>query len=264
MYFGSDHCASWLPRSAGTSRDDIAVLAHEDAYSLPPVEGARYGEWRRTSGAGKADRVVHALRSLPAEEVSLLDVGCGDGALLVALATRRPGWTTTGIEVSRAAAAIAARRLPDVRIETYDGDRLPWPDGSFDAGVLSHVLEHDADPVALLAEVARVCRVVVVEVPLERNVSARRAGKRVHAEEIGHIQRFSRADVRRIVAAAGLELREEASATVAREVLRFFADGPRGRIAADMKWLVQRTLHGTAPALARRLFTVQYVAVCSR
>ena len=56
------------------------------------------------------------------------------------------------------------------------------------------------------AEVARACRAVLVEVPLEANWSARRAGKREHAAEVGHLQRLDRRAVREIVARAGLSI----------------------------------------------------------
>jgi SAM-dependent methyltransferase len=239
------------------------VKSYEGAYSLTPADALRFGAWRRVTAIGKAGRVTDALRAHAAEDLRVLDVGCGDGALLAELAARRPWWSCTGVEVAESAASIAAGRVPGVSVETFDGERLPWPDGSFDAGVLSHVLEHVSDPAALLRETARVCRVVVVEVPLERNVSARRSSKREQAEEIGHVHRFARADVRRIVEAAGLELREELVATLSREALRFFAAGRRGRVAADAKFAVQRTLLTLAPAVARRVFTVQYVAVCA-
>ena len=127
-----------------------------------------------------------------------------------------------------------------------------------------HVLEHVADPVATLREVARACALVVVEVPLERNVSAARQGKRAQADEIGHLWRFSRGEVRAIVGEAGLSCREETTATLSRAALGFFADGARARRAADAKWLVQRALHRGAPAAARRLFTLQYAVLCER
>ena len=237
---------------------------YDRAYSHVEAEGLRLGAWRQLSGVGKVDRILRLLGGLPDHGVALLDVGCGDGALLVDLARRRPRWTFAGAEIAPAATALAADRLPALDVRTYDGTRLPWPEASFDVGVLSHVLEHVADPAALLREVARVCRLVVAEVPLERNLSARRRSRRTEAARIGHVRRLARRDVRRIVGEAGLELRDELTATGSRAVLRFFAATPRARAAADEKWIVRTTLHRLAPSLAERLFTVHYVAVCGR
>ena len=137
------------------------------------------------------------------------EVGCGDGALLAELAGRGYGREHVGFEVSSEAARIAAR-----------GPSCAWrrstastseADGAFDLGVLSHVLEHVPDPAALLRETARVCREVVVEVPLEDNLSARRPAKVAEAQRIGHLERFARADVHALAAAAGLRVAGERS-----------------------------------------------------
>ncbi len=101
-----------------------------------------------------------------------------------------------------------------------------------------------------------------MEVPLEANVSARRAGKREHAVEVGHLQRLDRAGARAIVARAGLELVGELEDPLPREVHRFFATTPRARAAASVKWAVRAGLHRAAPGLARRAFTVHYACLC--
>jgi hypothetical protein len=114
----------------------------------------------------------------------------------------------------------------------------------------------------LLREVARACAAVVVEVPLEANWSARRAGKRVHATEVGHLQRLDRAAMRRIVADAGLSIAAELEDPLPLAAHRFFAITPRQRAAASAKWATRASLHRLAPALARRLFTVHYACLC--
>jgi hypothetical protein len=124
------------------------------------------------------------------------------------------------------------------------------------------VLEHVPEPSALLAEVARACRAVIVEVPLEANVSARRAGKREHAAEVGHLQRLDRAAARGIVAQAGLELVCELEDALPLSVYRFFASSRRARVQGTLKWAFRSSLHRLAPALARRLFTVHYACLC--
>jgi hypothetical protein len=123
------------------------------------------------------------------------------------------------------------------------------------------VLEHVPVPAALLAEVGRVCRTVIFEVPLEANWSARRPGKRAHAEEIGHLQRLSRGAARGIAADAGLQLVAELQDPLPLAVHRFFAEHRRARAAATAKWALRAGANRLAPPLARRLFTVHYACL---
>ena len=106
---------------------------------------------------------------------STLEIGCGDGALLCELHARGFGGRLSGVEITEAAVAIARGRPEIESVQLYDGSRLPAGDGAYELGIVSHVLEHVPDPPALLAEAARACRAVVIEVPLEANLSARRA-----------------------------------------------------------------------------------------
>jgi SAM-dependent methyltransferase len=123
-------------------------------------------EWRR-----REDRAALRLR--------LLDVGCGDGALLAYLAQQLPALNPEiqlelyGFDVHdhgvqppgflvRAAAALTAR-LPSVpwteRLASVAaGDPWPYPDGFFDAIVSNQVLEHVADHDRLFAETYRTLR----------------------------------------------------------------------------------------------------------
>ncbi|MEN9934582.1 MAG: hypothetical protein RLZZ387_1161 [Chloroflexota bacterium] len=87
----------------------------------------------------------------------ILDLGCGNGDLLLALASGNPAAPLVGAEVSADRARLAARRLgPRASLAQVDGGgRLPFADGSFDRVFLTEVLEHLKDPVALLREVRR-------------------------------------------------------------------------------------------------------------
>ena len=232
---------------------DLAEF-YDDAYSHTGAEAEKWARWRALSARGKADHVV-ALR--PASPQVVCEVGCGDGALLAELAGRGYGREHVGFEVSPEAARIAGGRA-ELRVAAFDGEHIPQADGAFDLGVLSHVLEHVPDPAVLLRETARVCREVVVEVPLEDNLSARRPGKVAEAQRIGHLQRFSRADIHALAAACGLRVAGELSDALPLAVHRFHGSG------GFSKWAVRAGLLRLAPPLARRLFTVHYAALLVR
>jgi SAM-dependent methyltransferase len=235
---------------------------YDRAYSHTGPQAQLYAEWRALGAVGKADHVLALCRRAAVEPRTTLDVGCGDGALLAELAERGFGGRLTGAEISEPAARIAMSRPQIAAVVRFDGRELPFERGAHDLGVLSHVLEHVPAPAELLREVARVCRTVVLEVPLEANVSARRAAKREHAAEIGHLQRLDRAAARQIVAAAGLEVACELEDPLPLRAQRFFAHGPRGEAAALAKWALRRGLHEATPPLARRLFTLHYACLC--
>jgi SAM-dependent methyltransferase len=101
--------------------------------------------------------IVASLRQVaPQARGRLLDVGCGNKPYEVYF---RPYVTEyIGIEHEATFAATAAGEQgtrPDL---TYDGDRLPFPDGSFDTVLNVQVLEHTPRPRALVAEMARVLK----------------------------------------------------------------------------------------------------------
>ena len=193
---------------------------------------------------------------------STLDVGCGDGALLSELHRRHFGGRLAGVEISAAAVELAATRAGIDSVQRYDGRRLPAPDGGYDLGILSHVLEHVSEPATLLHEVGRVCRAVLVEVPLEANMSAARASRRRRAADIGHLQRLDRRRARELLAAGGLTVACELTDPLPASVHLFFAATAPARAAALAKWALRAGLHGVARPLALRVFTVHYACLC--
>jgi SAM-dependent methyltransferase len=238
------------------------VRFYEQAYSQSPEQALVYARWRALGAIGKADHVLALCAKAGLRPARTLEIGCGDGALLCELHQRGFGGQLSGLEISDAAVAIARERPQIDSVERYDGEHLPGADGSEDLGVLSHVLEHVPDPAALLRETARVCGAVLVEVPLEANLSARRAAKREHAAEVGHLQRLDRGAVRAVVARAGLSIACELDDPLPLSVHRYFATSASARALGTARWAVRNGLHRGAPGLARRLFTVHYACLC--
>lgn len=238
------------------------VAFYEDAYSAQDDEALLYARWRALGAEGKADHVTRLCAKRSLRPADTLEVGCGDGALLSALHARNFGGRLHGVEITQAAVDIAAGRPGIESVELYDGQHLPAADGAHELGIVSHVLEHVPDPVSLLRETARVCRAVVVEVPLEDNLSARRGAKRRQAREIGHIQALSREAMRSMIESCGLNVAAELEDPLPHAIHAFFARDRPSRLRARLKWLGRVMLHRLAPVTARRLFTLHYACLC--
>jgi ubiquinone biosynthesis O-methyltransferase len=81
----------------------------------------------------------------PLPGTTLLDIGCGNGALTASLAQR--GAAVTGMDLSESGIALARAAHPDVRFEVgsvYDDLRARF--GTFDRVVALEVIEHLFDP----------------------------------------------------------------------------------------------------------------------
>jgi SAM-dependent methyltransferase len=88
----------------------------------------------------------------------ILDVGCGPGALSTELVRRVGPDSVTAVDPSESFVEAARDRLPGIAVERASAEHLPFPDDSFDAAVAQLVVHFMTDPVAGLAEMARVTR----------------------------------------------------------------------------------------------------------
>ena len=159
------------PAGTGAPSDMVGTPQTPGAAAVPPLSRLR------------ADAVLAALRD--AEARTVVDLGCGEGALIARLLEDRSFERVLGVDVSHHALEKAAARLrldtmPEhqrARVElaqsslTYTDDRV----AGFDAAVLMEVVEH-VDPPRLAALERAVLgiarpRVLVVTTPnAEHNV----------------------------------------------------------------------------------------------
>lgn len=153
-----------------------------------------------SSRAGKHRAIARMLDGIPlAGSELVLDVGCGRGALLLAVARRLTGGTAVGVDIwsrrdqagnSRAAALVNAELegvAERVRVEDADMRSLPFADATFDA-VVSSLAVHNVRP---RAERERALREMV---------RVLRPGGRIAIMDIAHADEYARTLV-----AAGLD-----------------------------------------------------------
>ncbi len=88
----------------------------------------------------------------------VLDVGCGPGALTSELVTRLGPESVAAVDPSASFVAAARLRHPGVNVLRASAEHLPFADGAFDASLAQLVVHFMTDPVAGLAEMARVTR----------------------------------------------------------------------------------------------------------
>jgi SAM-dependent methyltransferase len=101
-------------------------------------------------------RFVELLDLQPGQRV--LDVGCGPGVLTAQLAVRVGAAEVVAIDPSRPFVESTRQRLPGVEVCEGSAEDLPFPDDGFDLAVAQLVVHFMSDPVAGLAEMARVTR----------------------------------------------------------------------------------------------------------
>ncbi len=88
----------------------------------------------------------------------VLDVGCGPGALTAELVRRLGPAAVAAVDPSESFVAAARERYPGVNVLRAPAERLPFPDHAFDVALAQLVVHFMSDPIAGLAEMARVTR----------------------------------------------------------------------------------------------------------
>lgn len=165
-----------------------------------------------------ADRLVAGVSLLPRVD-RLLDLGCGDGSLILHLPVRSR--IVVGLDRTLAAARAAWARGYQVQCADLNARYIPYRDNVFDAAVCLDVIEHVLDPRHLLSELARVLRprgVLVLTTPNIRYyghiltlIRGRfpRTSSDPEGYDGGHLHYFTYADIRHLLRGAGFGSIEE-------------------------------------------------------
>ena len=138
--------------------------------------------------------------------VKVLDVGCGFGESLGYHRAR--GCEVWGVETDENILRVAERFDFKVRVGVFRA--TDFPREYFDFVTLDQVIEHGADPLALLRDAATVLRpggTLLLSTPNARSLLARALGRRwVHWHTPYHLQLFSKPSLAAAARAAGLRV----------------------------------------------------------
>lgn len=185
-----------------------------------PIEGLTksYAQWRSSRLGQITDaleqQLLFALLGSVADK-TLLDIGCGDGALASALARR--GAIVTGLDADSVMIAAARRRakIEGTQLHLVEGqaERLPFNDASFDLVVAVTVLCFVRDAERAFMEMARVLkpggRLVIGELGRWSFWAAHRRVRGWLGDPTWRAAMFrSAAELRGLVRAAGLDVIE--------------------------------------------------------
>lgn len=93
------------------------------------------------------------------QKVDLLDLGCGTGRFSIPIATKL-GYSVTGTDISKEMILKAREKKGESQIRWVieDATMLSFPDCSFDAVFMSHLLHHVGDHLSVLKECYRILK----------------------------------------------------------------------------------------------------------
>lgn len=121
-----------------------------------PQDGIVSREAMRLDLVLVADMVAHGSR--------VLDLGCGDGALLRLLADTR-GVDARGLELSQRGVNDCVAKGLSVIQGDADTDLASYPDGAFDYVILSQTIQATRQPRVVLEQMLRIGRRAIVSFP---------------------------------------------------------------------------------------------------
>jgi SAM-dependent methyltransferase len=152
--------------------------------------------------------ILPMLSQLSPGKQSVLEVGCGSGRFLNLLCS--DGWDRViGIEPSETYNQLAKQEAPAAEIVSSYLKDAQFADGSLDAVIMLHVIEHLEDPSSEVEEVNRVLKrygVFVVETPRFDTIWFKLLKERERSVIPGHLMYFTTNSIKRLLNKKGFEI----------------------------------------------------------
>jgi len=162
-------------------------------------------DWDRADAQWKADQVVRLLAAGKLAPRSVLEVGCGSGAVLGALRAALPKADLEGWDIAPDASRFWPQQ-PDVVFT--QGDILEAPASRHEVLLLLDVIEHVANPHDFLLRLAARAEHVVLHIPLDLSAASvlRETPLLGQRHQVGHIHYFTRGLALELLRECGYEV----------------------------------------------------------
>lgn len=142
---------------------------------------------------------------------SVIDLGCGTGAMLRLIHERHPAMQLTGVDVSPDMLAVARRNAPEAKL--VENDIVSVPQKKFDVVLSLNVLHHMDDGAAHLAMLEKLCAHGGTLFLCDFSIDTTRikiAEKWWSLSNPAYRKAFTQHDLRRMIGDAGLAIRDQA------------------------------------------------------
>ena len=173
-----DHCQTVFYNPRPTPQELVDFYNsdnYRECYQNSSMAGKNFAEARYRQLFKLLDNKHPNL--ITKKDKHLLDIGCGEGDLLIIAAA--DSWQVTGTEISPQAAEKANKLLPN-RILTGELTNLDLPENSYDLITIYHVIEHLLDPVSILVKIRQLLKpggIAFIETPNIASLGAKIKGK---------------------------------------------------------------------------------------
>lgn len=225
------------------SSPSAAFLA--DKSTVVAAYNERYGgrsQWRALGAKYKAKNIIEVCNRAGFKPARILEVGAGEGAVLAELQECGFGEELHALEISKSGLdVIEGRGLTRLKSASwFDGYNIPFPDNSFDAVILCHVLEHVEFERLLLRELRRIAPRHIIEVPLDYFAGI--DAKCEHYLGYGHINVYTPTSARFLLRSEGFKVEQELLSLTHEDVVEFneFTNRKKERTPANVEEFHQR------------------------
>jgi SAM-dependent methyltransferase len=135
----------------------------------------------------------------PLSFTSVMDVGSGQGSLLLELVAEWPRIEPSGTDISNAAVQLARTRVPQGNFHVLDLAR-EHVDQTYDLVICSEVVEHIEDDVAAMRNLRQMTKGHLVISTVQGRMRSFEAG------EVGHVRNYARGELAAKLREAGFEI----------------------------------------------------------